>query len=88
MTKGGGSPGQPGSLMGPGLKAFGRKKDECPLHPPKQTPGQAQCLPGFFLGLGTWQPTPVFLPGKSQVRGSLVGYHLWGCTELDTTEAT
>ena len=35
-----------------------------------------------------WHPTPVLLPGKSQVRGSLVGYHLWGCTELDTTEAT
>ena len=35
-----------------------------------------------------WQPTPVFLPGESQERGSLVGYHLWGCTESDTTEAT
>ena len=27
-----------------------------------------------------WQPTPVFLPGESQGRGSLVGYHLWGHT--------
>ena len=35
-----------------------------------------------------WQPTPVFLPGESQGWGSLVGCHLWGCTELDTTEAT
>ena len=35
-----------------------------------------------------WQPTPVFLPGESQGRGSLVGYHLWGRTESDTTEAT
>ena len=35
-----------------------------------------------------WQPTPVFLPGESQGRGSLVGCHLWGCTESDTTEAT
>ena len=35
-----------------------------------------------------WQPTPVFLPGESQGRGSLVGCCLWGCTELDTTEAT
>ena len=25
-----------------------------------------------------WQPTPVFLPGESQGRGSLVGYRLWG----------
>ena len=35
-----------------------------------------------------WQPTPVFLPGESQGRGSLVGYRLWGRTESDTTEAT
>ena len=33
-----------------------------------------------------WQPTPVFLPGESQGRGSLVGCRLWGCTESDTTE--
>ena len=35
-----------------------------------------------------WQPTPVFLPGESQGRGSQVGCRLWGRTELDTTEAT
>ena len=35
-----------------------------------------------------WQPTPVFLPGESQGRGSLAGCHLWGRTESDTTEAT
>ena len=35
-----------------------------------------------------WQPTPVFLPGESQGCGSLVGCCLWGCTDLDTTEAT
>ena len=34
------------------------------------------------------QPTPVFLPGESQGRGSLVGCRLWGCTELDMTEVT
>ena len=34
-----------------------------------------------------WQPTPVFLPGESQGRGSLVGCCLWGRTESDTTEA-
>ena len=33
-----------------------------------------------------WQPTPVFLPGESQGRGSLVGCHLWGHTESDMTE--
>ena len=27
-------------------------------------------------------------PGESQGRGSLVGCHLWGHTESDTTEAT
>ena len=35
-----------------------------------------------------WQPTPVFLPGESQGRGSLVGCHLWGHTESDLTEVT
>ena len=35
-----------------------------------------------------WQPTPVFLPGESQGRQSLVGCRLWGRTESDTTEAT
>ena len=35
-----------------------------------------------------WQPTPVFLPGESQGRGSLVGCRLCGRTESDTTEAT
>ena len=28
-----------------------------------------------------WQPTPVFLPGESRGRGSLVGCRLWGRTE-------
>ena len=35
-----------------------------------------------------WQPTPVFLPGESQRQRSLVGWCLWDCPELDTTEAT
>ena len=35
-----------------------------------------------------WQPTPAFLPGESQGQWSLVGCHLWGRTESDTTEAT
>ena len=30
----------------------------------------------------------MFLPGESQGQRSLVGCHLWGRTELDTTEAT
>ena len=35
-----------------------------------------------------WQPTPVFLPGESQGRGSLVGFCLWGHKESDMTEVT
>ena len=35
-----------------------------------------------------WQPTPVFLPGESQGRGSLVGCCLWGRPESDTTKVT
>ena len=33
-----------------------------------------------------WHPTPVFLPGKSHGRRSLVGCRPWGREELDTTE--
>ena len=35
-----------------------------------------------------WQPTQVFLLGESQGRQSLVGCHLWGRTESDTTKVT
>ena len=35
-----------------------------------------------------WQPTPVFLLGKSQGQRSLEGYSSWGHKELDTTEHT
>ena len=35
-----------------------------------------------------WQPTPVFLPGQSQGRGSLAGCRLWGRTESDATDVT
>ena len=35
-----------------------------------------------------WQPTPIFLPGKSHEQRILAGYSPWGCTESDTTEAT
>ena len=51
---------------------------------------QKQVLKDFRKG--KWrrkqQPTPVFLPGESQGRRSLMGCRLWGRTELDTTEAT
>ena len=39
------------------------------------------------IGEGNGNPL-MFLPGESQGRGSLVGCHLWGRTESDTTEVT
>ena len=36
----------------------------------------------------TWHPTPVFLPGESHGRRSLVGYSPWGLKEADMSEAT
>ena len=35
-----------------------------------------------------WQPTPVFLTGKSHGQRSLAGYSPQDCKELDTTEVT
>ncbi|KAB0356460.1 hypothetical protein FD754_000616, partial [Muntiacus muntjak] len=33
-----------------------------------------------------WQPTPLFLPGKSHGKRSLAGYSPWGHKELNMTE--
>ena len=41
---------------------------------------------GEILWRREWQPTPVFLPGESHGRRSLVGYSSWGRRESDTTE--
>ena len=41
-----------------------------------------------FHALEKEMATPVFLPGESQGRGSLVDCRLWGRTESDTTEVT
>ena len=38
--------------------------------------------------MATHSSVPVFLPGESQGRGSLVGCHLWGHTESDMTQVT
>ena len=35
-----------------------------------------------------WQPTSVFLPGKSHGQRSLVGYSPWGCKESGHDLAT
>ena len=48
---------------------------------------QAQSLGGGRPpGGGAWQPTPVFLPGKSYGQRNLAGYSPWGYKESDTTE--
>ena len=39
----------------------------------------------FMHGEGNGNP---LLPGESEGRGGLVGCHLWGHTESDTTKAT
>ena len=41
---------------------------------------------GKILWRRKWQPTPVFLLGKSHGQRTLVGYSPRGCTEWDTTE--
>ena len=47
---------------------------------------------GSVLGLGRipwrseWQPTSIFLPGKSHRQRSLVGFSSGGRKEVDTTE--
>ena len=33
-----------------------------------------------------WQPTPIFLPGKSHGWRNLAGYSPWGSKESDTTK--
>ena len=45
-----------------------------------------QSLVGKIPWRRKWQPTPVFLPGESHGRRSLVGYSPRGCKELDTAE--
>ena len=57
---------------------------QCRRH---KTRGFDPCV-GKILWRRKWQPTPVFMPGKSQGQRSLAGYSLWGCTESDTSEAT
>ena len=49
--------------------------------------GYSGSIPGSgrFPWRRKWQPTPVFLPGKSHGQRSLAGYSLWSCKELETT---
>ena len=47
---------------------------------------QVQSLIGKIPQRRKWQPTPVFLPGKSHGWSRLAGYSLWGCKESDTSK--
>ena len=67
---------EPGRLQSMGSRRVGR---DC---------ATSLALFTFMHWRRKFQPTPVFLPGESQGRGSLVGCRLWGRTESDTTEAT
>ena len=67
---------EPGRLQSRGLQRVGHNR------------ATSLSLFTFMQWRRKWQPTPVFLPGESQGRRSLVGCRLWGRTELDTTEVT
>ena len=43
---------------------------------------------GKILWRRVWQPTPVFLPGKSHEQRNLAGCDPWDHKELDTTKVT
>ena len=60
-----------------GVSASARDK-RCGLHP----------WVGKIPWRRAWQPTPVFLPGKSHGQRSPAGYSPWGCENSDTTEMT
>ena len=47
-----------------------------------------QSLGRKILWRRKWQPTPVFLPGKSQGQRNLTGYKLGDCKESNVTECT
>jgi len=80
-----------------------QNKYSCLKNPMEEEPGRLHCMRLLRVGHAwatslslftsmhwrrKWQPTPLFLPWKSQGWGSLVGYHLWGRTESYMTEAT
>ena len=70
---------EPGGLQSMGSLEVGHDSERCHFH---------FSLSTFMHWRRKWQPTPVFLPGETQGRGSLVGCCLWGRTESDTTEVT
>ena len=52
--------------------------------------GDSGSIPGLgrYPGVGNWQPTPLFLPGKFHGQRSLVGFSSWDPKELVTTDYT
>ena len=46
---------------------------------------RVQFLGWKILWRRKWEPTLVFLPGRSHGQNSLANYGPWGCNELDTT---
>ena len=85
--EGNGTPLQYSCLENPWTEAPGRLKSTGSLRVGNDWATSLSLFP-FMHWRRKWQPTPVFLPGESQGWGSLVGCHLWGRTELDTTEVT
>ena len=55
-------------------------------HLPTMWKTRVQSLGWNIFWRRKWQPTPVFLPGKSHGWRSLVGYSSWSHKESDTTE--
>ena len=80
-----------GNLPNPGIKSSSPtlQADSLPSQPPgKLSPKQemqVQSLGQRSLGK-KWQPTPVFLPGKSHGQSSLVGCSPQGLKESHMTE--
>ena len=83
-----------------GYSRWGRKESDTTERPHSLTPwwlngkeSTCQCgRHGFDLWVRKipwrrkWQPTPVFLPGKSHRERHLVGYSSWGRKESNTTK--
>ena len=70
--------GFPGGTSGKGMACQCRRLKTCRFHP-------------WFRKISwrrAWQPTPVFLPGKSHGKRSLVEYNPQSHKESDTTEST
>ena len=54
---------------------------------PPANAGDKGSIPGLGRSSGrNWQPTPVFLLGKSHSQRRLVGYSPWGLKESDMIE--